>query len=669
MSRIYLFLLTSLFISCGNQNDDLTIASPDNNVSVHFSTDHDGQFFYAVSFNGKEILTKSRLGFMAENHNLADGFRVVSTKKVATNRQWTQPWGENKIITDQNNELEIHLKNNDQVQLTLRCKVFNDGIGIRYEYSVANADSVNLKEELTQFRFAVDGVSWATPANFQTYELLYDKQSISELKSANTPATFKFENGIYGSIHEAALINFPDMTLIKDSADGLLFHAELAPLPNGLKAVLPASFTSPWRTLQLSDKAVGLINSALILNLNEPSQISDTSWIKPTKYIGVWWGMHLGIEGWAMGDRHGATTENAKRYIDFAADNQIESVLFEGWNEGWENWGTTQAFDFTKPYADFDMDAIVQYAREKQVNIIGHHETGGNIVNYEQQMEKAFDWYRSHAINMVKTGYAGGFSHGYFHHSQYAVNHYKRVVEMAAKHRIMLDVHEPIKPTGERRTYPNMMTREGVRGMEWNAWSEGNPPNHTVTIPFTRMLAGPVDYTPGIFDILYENTRHSKNRKKWNEQDKGNSRVNSTLAKQIANWVILYSPMQMAADLIENYEGHPAFQFFRDFDADYDASEALMGEPGEFIVIVRQAKDKFFLGASTNDQAREVQVSLDFLKKGKTYDAVIYADAPDADWKTNPTAYVILRQKVTANDTIVVKMVEGGGQAVTFIPK
>lgn len=423
-----------------------------------------------------------------------------------------------------------------------------------------------------------------------------------------------------------------------------------------------------WRTIQIAPAAVGLINSSLILNLNEPCKLETTDWIKPIKYVGVWWGMHLGVETWKMDDRHGATTANAKKYIDFAHDNNIEGVLFEGWNEGWESWGGMQNFDFTKPYADFDIDEIARYAREKNVQIIGHHETGGNIPNYERQMEKAIKWYTEKGIHILKTGYAGAFPDGHSHHGQYGVNHYQKVVETAARYHMTLDAHEPIKDTGIRRTWPNMMTREGARGMEWNAWSEGNPPSHHEMLPFTRLLGGPMDYTPGTFDILFTQTKDSPKRQKWNDQDKGNSRVNTTLAKQLANWVILYSPLQMASDMIEHYEGHPAFQFFRDFDPDCDESKALAGEPGEFVVIVRKAKQNYFLGASTNEEPRTLPVSLDFLEKGKTYKAIVYADGEQADWKTNPTEYQITEQEVTARDTINIRMVAGGGQAISFMP-
>ena len=648
--------------------------------------------------------------------------------------------------------MAVCLSDEADTKLTLRFRVFDDGVGFRYEYEVAGVDSIFVTDELTSFNMAQDGISWSIPANYETYELLYRTQPLSKTDNANTPMTFKVGK-TYASIHEAALTDFPEMTL--QNTGGCGFKSELAPWPDGIKAKIEGgSFNTPWRTVQIASKAVGLINSALILNLNEPCVLESTDWIRPMKYVGIWWGMHLGVESWVINDRHGATTENAKRYIDFAAANNIEAVMFEGWNEGWENWGGTQNFDYTKPYADFDIKEIAAYARKKGVEIIGHHETGGNICNYENQLDKAYEWYADLGIHSVKTGYAGGLPnghnhHGQFnvrhyrnvvktaakyrttldvhepikdtgirrtypnmmtregargmewnawsegnppehhvmlgihsvktgyagglpnghnHHGQFNVRHYRNVVKTAAKYRTTLDVHEPIKDTGIRRTYPNMMTREGARGMEWNAWSEGNPPEHHVMLPFTRLLGGPMDYTPGIFDVLYKRAKNNPDRKKWNMKDSKDCRINTTLAKQIANWVILYSPLQMAADMIENYEGHPAFRFFRDFDADCDWSEALAGEPGEYVAIVRKAKDKYFLGAATDEEARSIDVKLDFLEKGKTYAAVIYADGKDADWETNPESYEIIEKQVTSDDTLTIVMAKGGGQAVSFMP-
>lgn len=662
--KSFLFSLAALAL-CGACSQNTGVTSPDGTIRLAFAVDSAGRMTYSVTDGGVRLFEPSRLGFEAAETDLGGGFAVENVSRLSVDETWTQPWGENKENRSRYNEMAVRLRNGGGVRLTLRFRVFDDGLGFRYEYEACGADSLRVTDELTEFRFAADGDSWTIPASFDTYELLYRKLPLSELADANTPATFKV-GGLYGSIHEAALYDFPEMTLRK--TDGLAFKSDLAPLPDGTKAHVGNKFTTAWRTVQLAPDAVGLINSSLILNLNEPSKIGDTSWIRPMKYVGVWWGMHLGVETWAMDDRHGATTENAKRHIDFAAANNIQGVLFEGWNEGWENWGGSQSFDFTKPYADFDIAEIVRYARERGIEIIGHHETGGNIPDYERQLERAVKWYADLGIHNLKTGYAGGISGGNNHHGQYMVRHYQHVVETAAKYRMTVNAHEPIKDCGIRRTWPNMMSREGARGKEWDAWSAGNPPSHEVTLPFTRLLAGPMDFTPGTFDILYENTRNSPRRKLWNCGPEVDMRVNTTLAKQIAEWVIIYSPVQMASDLIENYEGHPAFRFFRDFDADCDWSRALAGEPGEFVAVVRRAGENYFLGAATDEQPRTLSLPLDFLKPGTKYRATIYADGPDADWKTNPTSYTISEREVSSADTLEVAMAPGGGQAVSFMP-
>ena len=660
-------MLVWVLCSCTSKTE---VSSPDGRIKWSFQLNERGEMTYQVSVNGQSFILPSALGFEEKSGlNLKDGFQVLNTKFESLDETWTQPWGENKVIRSHYNEMAVNLKNEADVKLTVRVRVFDDGLGFRYEYDTP-ADSLLLMDEYTSFNLAEDGTSWSIPAEFNTYELLYRTLPLSEVKDANTPMTFKTQSGIYASIHEAALTDFPEMCL--KNVGGTSLKSWLASWPDKVKARFDGGkFQTAWRSVQIADKAVGLINSNLILNLNEPCVLEgDLSWIRPMKYVGVWWGMHLGIESWVINDRHGATTENTKKYIDFAAANNIEGVLVEGWNQGWESWGRPGhvPFDYTKPYADFDIDELAQYAKEKGVELLGHHETGADIPNYERQLERAFQWTKEKGINHVKTGYAGGIPGGYQRHSQYAVRHYRKVVQEAAKYKISINAHEPIKDTGIRRTYPNMMSREGARGMEWNAWSEGNPPEHYELLPFTRLLSGPMDYTPGTFDILLTNSKNHPDRIPWNGNDKGNSRVNTTLAKQLANWVVLYSPVQMASDLVEHYVGHPAFQFFRDFDADCDWSEALQGEPGEFIAIVRKAKGKYFLGVTTNQEARTLQVSLDFLEKGKQYKAVIYADGEDADWENNPTSYRIEEKTVSASDILEVVMAKGGGQAVSFLP-
>lgn len=648
-----------------------TVSSPDGRIKLYFSTSWMGEPFYKVTVDGKPFINESGLG-VSYGGSAPTGHSVDRVQYRWEQKElWEQPWGENKRNLSYYNEMKVTLLCGVATYETIYFRVFNDGFAIRYTYDVDNAVQVPVIEDNTSFMFAENGTAWWQPADADTYELEYKTTPLDKVEHANTPMTVKFDSGLYASIHEAALYNFPEMTLMRHPSDSLLFVASLSETVKGvsnIKASVNAYFETPWRTVQIGRKAVDLINSSLILNLNEPSRIEDTSWIRPMKYIGIWWGMHLGINSWTNDGRHGATTSEAKRYIDFAARHKIDAVLVEGWNEGWETWGNTQNFCYTCPYPDFDIKEVSEYAARKGVKIIGHHETGGNIRAYESSMDTAMTWYGKYGIDCIKTGYAGGIPGNFTHHGQYLVNHYQKVVETAAEHKVMLDVHEPVKDTGIRRTWPNMMTREGGRGMEWNAWSSGNAPSHTVILPYTALLAGPMDYNPGIFDILYENTRNMPQRKKWNANDTGDSRVNTTLAKQIANWVILYSPWQMAADLIDNYEGHPAFRFFEEFDPDCDVSRAVAGEIGEYIVIVRKAGDRYFLGASTDETAREIALPLSFLEKGRQYRATIYADGEKADWKTNPTDYRIMEKEVSASDTLQVKMASGGGQAIIFAP-
>lgn len=643
-----------LAVSMGALAENCSVSSPDGRIKVDFNNDY-GVALYGVSVDGDRLMLPSRLGLQIENWTCDESAPVTVTRSEFS-ETWQQPWGENKTVESRYNEMAVTL---DGGRLTVRFRVFDDGYGFRYELN-SPADTLKVTGELTQFNFAPRGESWAIPASFETYELEYRHLPIAEVPDANTPFTFRTDGGVFGSIHEAALYDFPEMVLRRNS--GGILQADLAPLPDGVKAYIPGRFNTPWRTMQIGRSAVDLINSALILNLNEPCAINDTEWIKPQKYVGIWWGMHLGTQVWTMGPRHGATTENAIKYIDFAASNNIQGVLFEGWNVGWENWGGNQHFDYLKAYPDFDIDLIARYAREKNIELWMHDETGGNIPEFEAVLDSAFAYYASLGVHTVKTGYAGGFKGGYFHHSQYGVRHYQRVVETAAKYNIMIDAHEPIKETGIRRTWPNMMTREGARGMEWNAWSEGNSADYLCTLPFVRLLSGPMDYTPGIFDINYERAKADPGRIEWNGPN-GHCRIKTTLARQIANWVIIYSPLQMAADQIENYEGHEAFKFFRDFNADCDWSEALAGEIGKYIVVARRAGDRYFVGAGTNSEGRTIKIDLGFLRPGVKYVAETYGDVKGSPEKVN-----ITKRTLTSDDTIEIVMEPTGGQAISFIP-
>ena len=653
-SRLWTFAASMLLGVLGAQAGRASLTSPSGNIAIDFNNDY-GTALYSVSVDGRPLISPSSLGLVTREWIPATSgdFEI---ERLTEDSEWQQPWGENKTIRCNFNEMAVRLAGG---RLTIRFRAFDDGIGFRYELN-SDADQLTVTDELTEFRFAPDGMSWAIPANFETYELEYRNLPISSVSDANTPFTFQTDDQVFGSIHEAALYDYPEMNLRRSPSGAL--KTDLAPLPDGVKAYIPGRFNTPWRTIQIGPSATSLINSSLILNLNEPSKIADTEWIQPQKYVGIWWGMHLGTQTWTMGPRHGATTENAIRYIDFARENNIQGVLFEGWNEGWENWGGNQHFDYCKAYADFDIDSIASYARRNGIQLWMHTETGGNIPEFEEALEKAFAYYASLGVHTVKTGYAGGFKGGYLHHSQYGVRHYQKVVETAARYNIMIDAHEPIKETGIRRTWPNMMTREGARGMEWNAWSDGNSADYLTTLPYVRLLSGPMDYTPGIFDIDYNRAKADSGRIEWNGPN-AHCSIKTTLARQIANWVIIYSPLQMAADQIENYEGHEAFQFFRDFSADCDWSEAIAGEIGKYIVVARRSADRFFLGAGTDSEGRTVSVPLSFLEPDTDYTATIYADSPDSRDKVE-----ISRIPVNSSTVLPIVMQPTGGQAITFTP-
>ncbi len=664
LNLVLVCMLIFHLAACSNKNN--TITSPDGKIKLSFNLVQ-GAPTYQVTYNNDTLVNISHLGFeFKEQRALKDQFKIIGTELSSSDEIWQQPWGENKTIRNHYNQIKVQLKETASSSrlLNIYFRTYNDGVAFRYEFpEQENLKQFIISNELTEFNLAGNPTTWWIEANYDTYEKLYKSTPMSEAKWVATPVTMAAKSGVHVSLHEAALTNYAGMTL-KQNNNGI-YTADLVPWANGDKVRAKAPMITPWRTIQIAESASKLIESSLILNLNEPCKIKDVSWIEPMKYIGIWWGMHIGTETWKTGPRHGATTQNALNDIDFAAQNNIKGFVIEGWNAGWENWGAKDAFDHITPAADFDLERVAAYANEKGVMLIGHHETGGDIPSYEKYMDDAFKQCQKLGIHAVKTGYAGGiFPRGEHHHGQFMVQHYRSVVQLAAKYHIMLDVHEPIKPTGIRRTWPNMMTREGVRGMEWNGWSDGNPPSHTVTIPFTRGLAGPTDYTPGIFDLLYTNV---KNRVKWNDQDKGNCRVHTTLTKQIANFVILYSPLQMASDIPTNYEGHPAFQFFRDFNTDCDESKVLNGEIGQYITVARRSGDVWFVGAATNEEQRVLKINLSFLEAGIPYKAEIYRDADDADYLTNPQAYQIETKKVTSDATLELKLAAGGGQAIRFV--
>lgn len=640
-------------------NEKFVIESPNGLIKLTFSVNK-GVAQYQVFYDRIELIKPSRLGFKFQSQaNMLTNFVVESSDISEVNEPWQKVWGQSKTVENHYRQLKVVLSESVEFprRLSLYFRIFDDGLGFRYEFPEQESLSVfAITSEETEFALTDNHTTWWTPADYDSYEHLYQKTPLSQITAVNTPITMKSEKGVFLSIHEAALTDYAGMTLIKKNGQALRLTSDLVPWPDGIKVKGKTPFKTPWRTIQIAKRAGDLIGSNLIENLNEPNVLTDTSWIKPMKYIGIWWGMHMRKYTWESGPKHGATTENTKSYIDFAKQHGIGGVLVEGWNQGWETWHTgLNVQNFTKAYEDFDLAEVVEYGRKNNVALIGHHETGGNIPMYEKQMEAAFKLYHEVGVHAVKTGYAGKMHpEGVFHHGQQMVNHYRKVLELAAKYRIMVNAHEPIKPTGIRRTYPNMMTREGGRGMEWNGWSEGNSPEHTVTIPFTRLLAGPMDYTPGIFNI------------KFDPQDQ--YRVHSTFAKQLAMFVVLYSPMQMAADMIENYYDQPAFEFIEAVPTTWDETKVLHGEIGDFITIARRTGSQWFIGSMTDERPRTVDVSLDFLEENTSYIVRAFSDAMTTDFQDSPTELEINELIVNKGDQLTIAMASGGGHAFYLTP-
>ena len=627
-----------------------------------------GEAFYAVTRNGTPVLAEATLGLRFKGEPPARFATIGDVRRTASDSAWEQPWGEQREIRDTHTEMTVTLAGdtpfNKAVDVTFR--LFDEGFGFRYDYkSVPAGKPVEVTEDHTQFRPIGHYTAWwYNGLGQERDEYLYTTTDARRVTLAETPLTLKEDHGLHISIHEAGLVDFPSMLLSNNGAG--TYTAWLMPWPDGVLARRTGPFTTPWRTVLITDTAGQLADSRMELNLNEPNRLGPVPYFKPGKFVGVWWEMHLAKSTWGSGPKHGATTAEVERYIDFAAKNGIQGVLAEGWNQGWDGeWiDNGDKFSFTKSYPDFDLDAITAYARSKNVQFIGHNETAGAVVNYENQLEGAMALYEKAGVSIVKTGYVrhsgtivdrqGGLE---WFAGQYLVRHHALVGQVAAAHHIAIDAHEPVKDTGLRRTYPNLIAREGARGQEYNAWGKPtNPPEHVSILPFTRMLGGPMDYTPGIFDVVHG-------------EAEVNRRVQSTLATQLALYVVFYSPVQMAADMIENYQAHPdAFQFIRDVPVDWETSKTLAGEVGQFIVsarLERGGKD-WYLGAVTNDDARKITQKLDFLAPGKHYEAQIYEDGPGADYRTNPMAYKIEKKTVTSADSLLIDMAPGGGTAVRF---
>lgn len=677
-----------------------SVQSPSGKIAVNFKLAANGQPSYSVNYKNKPTVLESALGIKLKDKPALDAnFDILDSKTSSLNESWKPVLGEQSSIKNHYNELTVSLISKEtKVKMNIIFRVFDEGVAFRYDFpKQAELNYFIISDELTQYNLTENNKVFWLPGDFDSNEYEYNETRFSEIDNSKinmnngigvksipgkytvqTPLMMKAPSGLYLNIFEAAVVNYPVMHLNADVTNFKL-KAELVPNAIGDKAYLQTPCVSPWRTIMISDDARDIVASKMILNLNEPSKIEDTSWIKPMKYVGIWWEMHVGKSTWdyagsqnatnfadapKASGKHGATTENTKRYIDFAAKNGFDGVLVEGWNVGWEDWNGNwkeEVFDFTTPYPDFDIAALSAYAKEKNVKMIMHHETSGSVGNYERHLDRAFDLMKKYDYPAVKSGYVGRIiPRGEFHDGQSMVNHFNFVAKRAADYKIMINSHESSRPTGFGRTYPNYIAAEAARGNEFNAWSVGNPPAHETILPFTRQLGGPMDYTPGIFEVKM--SYYDKNK---------TEQVHTTLAKQLALYVTMYSPLQMAADLLENYEKYPdAFQFIKDVETDWDESKYLEAEPGDYVTVARKTKGKetWFLGAITDENARSSEVKLDFLTPGKKYKAIVYADATNAHWKNNPIAYQIKTMTVTSKSKLKLILAAGGGTAVSFEP-
>jgi len=694
---IVTLLLGLIFVGLNAQD----MYSPSKNIKVTFNINKKGQPTYQVNYKNNPVVLPSIMGLSIKDaNNLTNDFEVTKTETLSFSESWQPVLGEQSSILNKYNQTRIFLNQKDtNNKLNIVFKIYDEGVAFRYEFPLDNTVKYfTISNENTQFNLTGNHTVFWIPGDYDSQEYAYNKTKISDIDNSKidlnngvglksitsqyrvqSPLMLKSSDGLYINIFEAAVVNYPIMHLDVD-VKNFQFTSNLVPNALGDKAYLRTPSVSPWRTIMVSDDARDIVSSKMILNLNEPNKIEDTSWIKPMKYVGIWWEMHVGLSTWdyagsqnaqnagtAFGEmipsgKHGATTENTKKYIDFAAKHGFDGVLVEGWNTGWEDWygkWKEDVFDFTTPYPDFDIEAISKYAKSKGVKMIMHNETSGSVANYERYLDRAFTLMQTYGYPAVKTGYVGKIiPRGEFHDGQTMVNHFNFVAQRAADFKIMINSHESVRPTGYHRTYPNYIAAEAARGNEFNAWSNGNPPDHETILPFTRLLGGPMDYTPGIFEIkmnAYDSTKTEQ--------------VHTTLAKQLALYVTMYSPLQMAADLPENYQKHlDAFQFIVDVPLDWQNSIYLEAEPGEYLTVVRKDKhtERWFLGAITNKDPRKTSISLDFLTAGKKYKATLYLDGKDADWKDNPKSYQIITKEVTSKSDLKLKLAPGGGAAISF---
>ena len=684
-------------LACVMQMAAVSITSPDGNFVLRVELTPSGAPYYTLDYKNKPVVEASALGLKSDQTDLTDGFRIAGTDTITVDRTWEPVWGEYSTIRDNFKEMAVNLVDEDrQREMTIRFRLFNDGLGFRYELPVQKGPNhLTVKDELTEFNFTGNHKLYCIPGDYDTDEYLWSETTFTDLPEAlesygkhseaqrvegltiQTPMLLKTDDGVYINVHEAALDGYPAMLLDVDP-ETYTMKSHLVPDRLGVSAYLELPFSTPWRTLIVSDDARDILSSQLVLNLNEPCKIEDTSWIKPMKFMGVWWEMFTGYQKtWAYSDdplakpgvtdytkltpngRHPANTENVKRYIDFAAKHGIDGVLVEGWNEGWEDWAgyrKNRQFLFDKPYPDFNVEELRDYAKERGVKLIMHHETAANAADYELQLDRAFQFMKDNNYDAVKTGYVGAIIPRSEHHtSQWMVDHARNVIERAADYQIMVDSHEAPRPTGLCRTYPNWLAQESARGGEFESMG-GNPPSHTCILPFTRLKGGPMDYTPGLFETKMSYYGEGKD-----------SQAGTTLARQLALYLTMPSPMQMACDLPENYERFPdAFQFIKDVPVDWADSKYLEAEPNRYITVVRLDKnsDDWYVGAITDENGRTAEIDLSFLPAGEKYVATIYEDAPDAHWKDNPQAYRIRTVKVKPGTKLKQNLAPGGGAAI-----
>ena len=673
MKRIYFLVMISLLmLSCHKQQ----VCSPDECLHVSFRLTDEGAPQYRVTQDDVTVLDWSQMGLVSLEEDLTKGFKILRTQTSFFQDHWETVWGEERMITDSHRECTIALQHCSGLRMDIVFRVFDDGFAFRYAFPEASDKELVITDEATEYRFTSDHAAWSIPWRTEYYEGLWTKAPLSEKRDTLcSPITIERSDGGYAFVHEAALTDYPAQNLyMRDGAiytyltpwvgnDFKVESGELKVERSGelkdereVKAYIETPFATPWRFVILTRDLKTLVASRIMLNLNEPCKIEDTSWIKPMKFIGIWWGMHMKSMTWEQGPIHGATTANMARYLRFAKDHHIQAVLAEGWNKGWEDW---QHFSFTEPYDDWDMEYLSRLADSLDVEIIGHNETGGNAADYEDVLDEAYAYHQAHGIHAIKTGYVAPIIRTkdglQWNKGQSGVRHYRKVIETAAKYRIAIDNHEPVMPTGLHRTYPNLMSQEGVRGQEWNAWSAdgGSPCEHVTVLPFTRIMAGPVDYTPGVF--VFENSVMP------------GTRVHSTLANQLGLFVCFYSPLQMACDLPENYMKHSeAFRFIEEVPCDWERSVLVDGRIGDFCVFARQERGsaRWFIGGINDEQPREVTIPLSMLTPGKTYCATIFRDSDDADWQTNPYGLVIEQKEVNAGDTLRLWMASGGGMGI-----